>query len=70
MFISLTMFLGCSMLGSEDFIPPVILASQHRLRLCSMDLNTDSGGTDPLRFGREIVPDFWMDLKLTDCSST
>jgi len=41
----------------KEFTPPVILASQPRLRLCFIYLITDSAGTNLLGFGRETIRD-------------
>ena len=46
---------------------PAILPLQPRLRLCSIDLITDSAGTDLSGF-RKKKP--IRDLELTDCSGT
>ena len=44
----------------KDSIPPVILASQPRLRICFMDLISDNAGTDLLRLRREKIKDVCM----------
>jgi len=44
----------------KDCIPPVILASQPRLRVCFMDLISDNAGTDLLIFRGEKIGDICM----------
>ena len=49
---------------SKEFTPPVILASQRRLRLSFIDSIADNARTDLLDLGRETIRDVWMDLEL------